>query len=141
MGRVVKTHSTYVDGLIDVLNKIAKRSDIKTITPGLIRNTKKSTGSLKLKISVKTKYGYKLLAKKGSCIQEVFFITSVSKEELVNIIRNYIWLLLLSDLVETDDSSADKDSNRSLTSSSFKADIASSSCVLSYKDIYTNNKL
>ena len=36
MGRVVITHSTYIDGLIPVLRKLAAAAGIETVTPAVI---------------------------------------------------------------------------------------------------------
>ena len=36
MGRVVITHSTYIEGLIPILKKLASNEKIKTVTPAII---------------------------------------------------------------------------------------------------------
>ena len=87
MGRLVVTHSTYIEGLIKKLKILAKVDGIKTVTPGVISKTKGSASKLSFKISVKTIGGYKLIARKGTSIQEVFVVTSLEKEKLENMIK------------------------------------------------------
>ena len=82
MGRVVITHSTYLEGLINILKKLANDSEIKTITPGVIKRTKSKRESLEIKVTVKTRGGYKAVVRKGKSVQEVFIITKYKKEEL-----------------------------------------------------------
>ena len=44
LGRVVITHSTYVDGLIPWLKNLAKDRRIQTITPAVINRVKGAAG-------------------------------------------------------------------------------------------------
>ncbi len=87
MGRLVKTHSTYLDGLIPVLEKLSKDKYIKTITPGVISRTKSVSSELVLRISREIKCGYKINARKGRTTQEIFIITKYTKTELEKIIK------------------------------------------------------
>tara|TARA_Y100001968_G_C19444818_1_gene764743 strand:+ start:402 stop:674 length:273 start_codon:yes stop_codon:yes gene_type:complete len=82
MGRVVITHSTYIKGLIKKLKILAEFDGIKTVTPGVISKTRGSSSKLSIKISVKTIGGYKLIARKGTSIQEVFVVTRLRRNEL-----------------------------------------------------------
>ena len=86
MGRVVVTHSTYIEGLIPLLKEIAKDKKVKTITPGVIKNIKGRSQKLKLIISIEIVGGYKAIARKGGCVQEVFIITSHKKSDLAEVI-------------------------------------------------------
>mgnify|MGYP001393895477 CR=1 FL=1 len=86
MARLVRNHSTNIDGLIKWLKKISKNESIKTITPGALSKAKGRGEHLILKITVKTNDGYKLLARKGSLVQEVFFVTNLMENELKKII-------------------------------------------------------
>ncbi len=90
MGRLVHTHSTYLEGLIDILKKLSNDINIKTITPGVISKSKGSADKIRLRISRKITGGYKLNAKKGSSVQEVYIITEYKKEELENKIAEVI---------------------------------------------------
>lgn len=81
-GRLVVTHSTYVPGLIALLKKLAARPEIQTITPAVISRTNSNSPQLRLKVSVPIIGGHKLIARKGKSAQEVFVITSWTKDEL-----------------------------------------------------------
>ncbi len=87
MGRLVKNHSTNIEGLIKWLKKIAEETGVKTVTPAVISKTGGRGEKLILKITIKTKEGYKLLARKGKLVQEVFIVTSLGKDEVINIIE------------------------------------------------------
>ena len=89
MGRVVLTHSTYIEGLIPVLQKLALNSKIKTITPAIISRVRGRSSKLLIRVSVKTINGYKAIARKGKTAQEVFISTDLSKDELKQIIDIY----------------------------------------------------
>ena len=82
LGRVVITHSTYVDGLIPWLKALALETDIQTITPAVISRVRGRSPVLKLRISTPIHGGYKLVARKGSLAQEVFVVTSMSQPAL-----------------------------------------------------------
>ena len=87
MGRLVKNHSTHIEGLIKWLKKIAESSDIKTVTPASLSKTNGRGEKLDLKITIKTNEGYKLLARKGKLVQEVFLVTSLDESEIRKIIN------------------------------------------------------
>ncbi len=82
MGRVVITHSTYLEGLIPVLKALARDDGIETITPAVISRVKGHSPRLRLKVSVPINGGYKLLARRGSTAQEVFVLTTWPREQL-----------------------------------------------------------
>lgn len=81
-GRVVITHSTYIPGLIPLLEKLAAVPRIQTITPAVISRARSNAPSLRLKVSVATMSGHKLIARKGKSAQEVFVVTELSKRDL-----------------------------------------------------------
>ena len=87
MGRLVQNHSTHVEGLIKWLKKIAESDEIKTVTPASLSTTSGRGENLELKVTVKTNEGYKLLARKGKLVQEVFLVTSLDKNEIIEIIK------------------------------------------------------
>ena len=89
MGRIVLTHSTYIEGLVPVLQKLALHSKIKTVTPAIISRVKGRSSKLVIRISVKTINGYKAIARKGKTAQEVFISTELSKEELKKLLEIY----------------------------------------------------
>ncbi len=86
MGRLVQNHSTNIEGLIKWLKKIAANDNINTVTPASLSKTKGRGVFLSLKVTVKTKEGYKLLARKGQLVQEVFLVTSLNESEIIEII-------------------------------------------------------
>ena len=82
MGRLVITHSTYVEGLIPVLRRLAAERDIDTVTPAVISRVKGRAASLQLRISTPIKGGHKLVARRGTSAQEVFVVTPLDREGL-----------------------------------------------------------
>tara|TARA_B100000579_G_C22725690_1_gene801621 strand:- start:620 stop:922 length:303 start_codon:yes stop_codon:yes gene_type:complete len=87
MGRLVQNHSTHIEGLIKWLKKIAASNEIKTVTPASLSKTNGRGMNLGLKVTVKTNEGYKLLARKGKLVQEVFLVTSLDEKEIIEIIE------------------------------------------------------
>jgi len=81
-GRIVWNHSTHLPGLIPVLEKLVTVDGIRTITPAVIGTAKSNAQQMRVKVSVPIQGGYKLIARKGKTIQEVFVITTLSKEQL-----------------------------------------------------------
>ena len=82
MGRLVITHSTYLEGLIEKLKKLADLELVDTVTPGRISRSKGRGGRLQIRISTEITGGYKLIARKGKTVQEVFLITKLEKNML-----------------------------------------------------------
>ena len=82
MGRIVITHSTYIDGLIPVLKKLALNKSIKTITPASISKVRGRSSKLVIRLSVNTISGFKAIARKGQSAQEIFISTDLGKDEL-----------------------------------------------------------
>ena len=82
LGRVVITHSTYVDGLIPWLKALSHETGIQTITPAVISRVRGRSPELQLRVSTPITGGYKLVARKGTSAQEVFVVTSMSRPDL-----------------------------------------------------------
>ena len=89
LGRLVLNHSTNIEGLIPILQKLALDINIKTITPAAISRARGRSSKLIIRLSVKTINGYKAIARKGKTAQEVFISTELSKDELKVIIDLY----------------------------------------------------
>ena len=89
LGRLVLNHSTNIEGLIPILQKLALNTNIKTITPAVISRVRGRSSRLIIRLSVKTINGYKAIARKGKIAQEVFISTDLSKDELKEIIDIY----------------------------------------------------
>ena len=88
MGRIVLTHSTYIEGLIPLLRKLAAYENIQTVTPGVISRVKGRSSKLIIRISVKTISGFKAIARRGQSAQEIFITTDINKDELKNLLNN-----------------------------------------------------
>jgi hypothetical protein len=82
MGRVVITHSTYLEGLIPLLRRLAASPGVDTVTPAVISRVKGRATSLRLRVSTPIRGGHKLMARRGSSAQEVFVVTGLSRDEL-----------------------------------------------------------
>jgi hypothetical protein len=89
LGRLVLNHSTNIEGLIPILEKLVLDINIKTITPAAISRVRGRSSKLIIRLSVKTINGYKAIARKGKTAQEVFISTDLSKDELKKIIDAY----------------------------------------------------
>mgnify|MGYP006269220091 FL=1 len=87
MGRLVITHSTYVEGLIPWLKVLARDPEIQTITPGVIARVRGHSSGLQLRVSTPVTGGFKVLARKGTSAQEVFVVTQLDRDELLERIR------------------------------------------------------
>lgn len=86
VGRVVLNHSTHVEGLIPVLEEVARAPGIKTITPGVIGRAKGKTPHLSLRVSVTIRGGFKVVARRGNTVQEVFILTTLEQAQLEEIL-------------------------------------------------------
>tara|TARA_B100000965_G_scaffold100973_1_gene82843 strand:- start:217 stop:519 length:303 start_codon:yes stop_codon:yes gene_type:complete len=86
MGRLVQNHSTHIEGLIKWLKKIADSQEIKTVTPACLSKANGRGEQLVLKVTIKTNEGYKLLARKGKLVQEVFIVTRLEKTKVKELI-------------------------------------------------------
>ena len=89
MGRLVLNHSSNIEGLIPILQKLALNNNIKMVTPAAISRVRGRSSKLILRLSVKTINGYKAIARKGKTAQEVFISTDLSRDELKQMINIY----------------------------------------------------
>lgn len=89
-GRLVWNHSTHLDGLIPILEKLTHKMGITTITPGVISRSKGHCPQLKLRVSVPIVGGHKLIARQGKTVQEVFVVTDLSKPQLEKAIKQVL---------------------------------------------------
>jgi len=82
-GRLVWNHSTHLPGLIPILEKLlAQQPSIGTVTPGVIAQVRAHAPALRIKVSVPIRGGFKLIARKGKTVQEVFVLTDLEKPDL-----------------------------------------------------------
>jgi hypothetical protein len=89
-GRLVWNHSTHIQGLIPVLERLTRYTGIQTITPAVIGRAKSHCPRLQLKVSVPIRGGFKVIARAGKTYQEVFILTNLSKDELENAIAQVL---------------------------------------------------
>ncbi|MCP4973545.1 MAG: DUF2103 domain-containing protein [Prochlorococcus sp.] len=88
MGRVVITHSTYIDGLIPWLKALALEEGIQTVTPAVISRVKGRSPGLQIRLSSPIRGGFKLVARRGQLAQEVFVVTELNQSTLVEQLKN-----------------------------------------------------
>ncbi|MEA5450718.1 DUF2103 domain-containing protein [Leptolyngbya sp. CCNP1308] len=81
-GRLVWNHSTHLPGLIPILERLLEQPGIGTVTPGVIANVRAHSPELRVKVSVPIRGGFKLIARKGKTVQEVFVLTEFDKPTL-----------------------------------------------------------
>ena len=89
LGRVVITHSTYIEGLIPVLKKLASHEKVKTVTPAIISKVRGRSSKLIIRVSVITIGGFKAIARKGTSAQEIFITTDMNIDELRYLLNSY----------------------------------------------------
>ena len=81
-GRLVWNHSTHIHGLIPVLERLIGYNGIQTVTPGVLSRVKGHSPRLQLRVSIPIRGGFKVLARSGKTVQEVFILTPLSQVEL-----------------------------------------------------------
>jgi hypothetical protein len=86
-GRLVWNHSTHIPGLIRVLERLITREGIGTVTPGVLSRAKGHCPRLQLRVSVPIRGGYKVIARTGKSVQEVFILTELSQEDLESVLQ------------------------------------------------------
>lgn len=89
-GRLVLNHSTHLDGLIPVLERLIQYPGIRTVTPGVLGRARGHIPKLKLRVSVPIRGGFKAIARYGKTVQEVFVITSLSRQEFEGVVKQIL---------------------------------------------------
>ncbi len=64
------------------MDRLTQEVGIQTITPGVIGPARSHTPKMTIKVSVPIRGGFKLIARKGKTVQEVFVIASLEQTEL-----------------------------------------------------------
>ena len=85
-GRLVWNHSTHINGLIPILERLCNQDSIQTITPGEIRRVRGHSPHMQLRVSVPIRGGFKVIARQGKTVQEVFILTTLEEDEFVDAI-------------------------------------------------------
>ncbi|MEL6438213.1 MAG: DUF2103 domain-containing protein [Cyanobacteria bacterium J06621_8] len=86
-GRLVWNHSTHLPGLIPILEKLVLCEGISTVTPGRIKQTRSHIPKMKLRVSVPIRGGYKVIARQGKTVQEVFILSTLGQSELEQLLK------------------------------------------------------
>ncbi|NJN31192.1 MAG: metal-binding protein [Synechococcales cyanobacterium RM1_1_8] len=81
-GRLVRNHSTNLQGLLPVLDRLRHHPGIATLTPAVIGRARSHAPQFRLKVSVPTQGGFKLIARQGKTFQEVFVTTHLERADL-----------------------------------------------------------
>ncbi|WP_036481715.1 DUF2103 domain-containing protein [Myxosarcina sp. GI1] len=89
-GRLVWNHSTHLPGLIPILEKLVDCEGIGTVTPGRIKTARGRSPHLKLRVSVPIRGGYKVIARQGKTVQEVFILTVLEQKALEKAIASLL---------------------------------------------------
>lgn len=89
-GRVVLNHSTHLAGLIPILERLTQVNGITTITPGVISRARSHAPQLRLRVSVPTQGGFKVIARQGKTVQEVFVVTSLEKAQFDQVLAQVL---------------------------------------------------
>ncbi|UKO97807.1 DUF2103 domain-containing protein [Nostoc sp. UHCC 0870] len=85
-GRLVWNHSTHLPGLIPILERLCQQHGIQTITPGVIGRVRGHAPKMQLRVSVPILGGYKVIARQGKTVQEVFILTAHAQDKLEEMI-------------------------------------------------------
>lgn len=89
-GRLVWNHSTHLPGLIPILEKLIECEGVSTVTPGRIKKTRSHIPKMKLRISVPIRGGYKVIARQGKTVQEVFILSTLEQAQLEQAIADLL---------------------------------------------------
>ncbi|BAZ31878.1 hypothetical protein NIES4074_43510 [Cylindrospermum sp. NIES-4074] len=81
-GRLVWNHSTHISGLIPILERLCQQEGIQTVTPAVIGRVRGHCPKMQLRVSVPILGGYKVIARQGKTVQEVFILTTLEQDKL-----------------------------------------------------------
>lgn len=79
---MVLTHSTYAEGLVPFLQRLADVEGVERIVPGRLASARGHVEHFELVVKTATDRGWKCAARKGTQVQEVFVVTALSREGL-----------------------------------------------------------
>ncbi|MGI2905040.1 DUF2103 domain-containing protein [Tolypothrix sp. VBCCA 56010] len=80
--RLVWNHSTHIPGLIPILERLCQHEGLQTVTPGVIGRVKGHCPKMQLRVSVPIRGGFKVIARHGKTVQEVFILTTLDQDKL-----------------------------------------------------------
>ena len=86
-GRLKIEHSI-LNGVRRLLKELlANHPEIRSVIPGVIRQVRDARGTVKVHVTVKTQNGWKAIAFSDGARQELFISTSLTKEQLEEILQ------------------------------------------------------
>lgn len=71
------------------MKALARESAIQTITPAVISRVKGRSPTLQLRVSIPIRGGYKLVARRGTTVQEVFVVTELDRDSLQKTVNRH----------------------------------------------------
>jgi hypothetical protein len=80
--RLVWNHSTHIPGLIPILERLCQHEGLQTVTPGVIGRVRGHCPKMQLRVSVPIRGGFKVIARHGKTVQEVFILTILDQDKL-----------------------------------------------------------
>ena len=79
----LKVEHSIIGELRAVLERLLEANPaIRSVIPGVIRPVRDARGEIKIRVTVQTTNGWKAIALSAGARQELFIITSLSKDEL-----------------------------------------------------------
>ncbi len=86
----LKIEHSILEDLRPVLDRLVTRDDIRSIIPGVIRPVRDAKGTVKIRITVPTQNGWKVIGLSNGARQELFISTEMTEEHLAEAIREAI---------------------------------------------------
>ena len=84
----IKKEHTIIDGILPLLEDVAKISYVKSIIPGRINQRSGGGISTHLQLKYNTPSGIKILGKNSASLQEVFVVTD-DAEKTINVLKKH----------------------------------------------------
>jgi len=90
--RIVLNHSTHIEGLLDALARAgrARAAAVPAFVPGRLARTRGHAERLSLSVTVPVQGGHRVLARRGSLVQEVFASTALAAAELQALLDEHV---------------------------------------------------
>jgi len=77
----LKIEHSIIDGVRGILEELLKATpEIRSVIPGVIKPVRDARGKVKVRVTVPTQNGWKVIALSAGARQELFISTSLSKE-------------------------------------------------------------
>lgn len=84
----LKIEHSIIDGVREMLDRLlANNPEIRAVIPGVIRPVRDARGEIKVRVTVPTTNGWKAIALSAGARQELFISTTLSKEQLENVLQ------------------------------------------------------